>query len=608
MQIWILPFLCWLWVLSPAFVHGESAPPFTIELAPDSISQGEETELRITLEGKLTREIEIPQLAGLRQAGSSTSSNISIINGSVSRQTTYSYTLELQQVGQAGTLTFPSFTIEIDGKTYKTKPLSLQVNKAANATPSSTGAAPGGANSGTGAEAGSPAIFVRREFSTTQPYEAEPIVTTVKIYHRVDLAKAEVAGEKAPALRVLPLGEDRGQETVNGETYQVIRLREVWIPQKAGALEVPPFRLQAAIVVASKRAPRGIDDFFSGFFNQGRVVNKTVATEATTLTVRPVPKDPRDHFGLVGSFMGSASLSTHQVKVGETTTLTLQIQGKGSLDRLGKVSLPFPSGLRAYEDKPDIKETPSAEKGLMSRATFKFALVANQAGSFSLGIYRLVFFDPASQKFSEIMVPLGTITVEGAPRAPVGNAAPPEHTGPGNHTPSAAASPLPQSADDVVDLYRGVWREPTAPWAKSAACLFLCLSLLLYLGTRLWLFARKRGASQQRRSRSQAWKQLQSALEKTSHMDPVQGVHTLYSEFRHYLGVLADCKGAALTRQELDVLFASHGIPATLCENLQQIAARLEAGAYSTHGLSATEAKGMMTQLMTLAKEVDRKW
>ncbi len=598
MQRWKRQLLCWFWILTPVLLRGESAPPFTIDISPASVPVGEAAELQLSVEGDLTREIEIPTIPNVRRTGSGTSSNISITNGHVSRQVTYSYSLEPQE---AGVVNIPSFSIEIDGKTYSTRPLTLTVTAAgsAAAVPSQQEDNNKTNNGGSATEARTPALFIRREFSTTTPYETQPVVMTVKIYHRVDLAKAEVIGEKATAVRVLPLGEDRGQETINGEVYQVIRLREVWMPQKAGAIAVPPFRLQAGMVVASKRSPRSMDDIFSGFFNQGRVVNKVVEAAASTLTVRPIPKDPRDHLGLVGSFMGSASLSAHEVKVGETSTLTLQIQGKGTLDRLGKVSLSFPSGLRAYEDKPESKEEPSAEKGLMSRGIFKFALVASQAGTFSLGTYRLAFFDPTLEKFSEIIVPLGTLTVEGGAEAPAVAA-----SGGGTVTPVA----LPAAVDDVVDLYRGEWKEAPVLCQRHVSCLVAGIPFLIYLVCCLWMYLRRRGASELRRSRSQAWKKFEAMVGSTARMDPVQGAQVLYGELRNYLGVLAGCKGAALTRQELDALFASRGIQKDLCERVQRMAARLETSAYSAQALSPEEAKDMMTQLVVLAKEVDKKW
>ncbi len=598
----ILAVLCWLLLLPSILLQGASTPsPFTVSLSHESISVGEATEISVAVEGKLTRDIELPHVPGLHQTGTSTASNISIINGQISRQVTYRYTLEPEK---AGTFSIPSFSVEVDGKTYATQPFTLRVQEAstaASASPDRIEENP--AETAAAAEAQAPAIFIRREFSSTKPYETEPFLVTTKIYHRVELAKAEVAGEKPTTVRIIPLGEDRGQEAVNGTTYQVIRLREIWVPQKTGTLEVPPFQLQVGLIVQSKRSPRSMDDLFSGFFNQGRMVNKLVAAEAATLAVRSIPKDPRDHLGLVGSFMGSASLSAHQVKVGETATLSLQIQGKGTLDRLGKVTLSYPPGIRAYEDKPDIKEDPSPDKGLMSRAIFKFALVPSQAGTFSLGIYRLLFFDPITEKFSELQVPLGTLTVEGGP-----NAAVPGGRVGGDKTPAQLATPLSPAADDILDLYRGSLRETPAPWEQYAIWLSLSLPLALYLLCRLNLYMRTRGGAHNQRSRSQAWKQFQESIATTAAADPVQGAHVLYSELRTYLGVLAGCNGAALTRQELDTLFASHGIHPDLCERVQQMATRLEASAFSAQGFAPAEAIDMRTQLIALATEVNQKW
>jgi len=600
MQIRVYAF----WIALVGWTFASYGAPFSLSLDSQEVSVGEAVTLTLSItEGELTQDIQLPRIPDVAQGGSGRSSSVTIVNGQISRQIAYTFPLVPQKMPEKGKrVTIPSFVVEIDHKRYSTEPLSFVVTEPGASIP---GAGVGaedhdaGAGAGESAEGKAPAVFIQREFSNPTPYENEPMVSTVKIYHRVDLAKAEVAGDsKPPDMRVLTLGEDRGQEQMGGQVYQVIRLREVWVPTKSGALHVPSFRLQVGMMVPSQRRSQGL----FGFFDQGRMVSKVVASREEDLSVRPLPKDPRDQLGLVGEFTGTVRLSTDHLKVGETATLTLKIEGRGALDRLGKLSLPFPSGIRAYDDKPEIKEEASATKGLLSRSTFKFALVPSQAGTFPLGEYRLVFFNPAKGAFSEIVVPLGTLTVDGSvdangvamtalPPAPP----PAQKKGGEKQTVSAIST-------DLVDIYRGEWPSEGKNRTPIVGLVAFFLSCLLYGGARIRAFSRRRG--KRGISKAQARKQFDAEVQRAASLDPLLSARKVYEALRVYLGALSGRYGAALTGQELEALVKERGLKPEVAALLHEIAARLEADSFSPHALQAEEARQKVAQMVALAKEM----
>ena len=64
-----------------------------ISLSSYQVQEGEPVTLSIDLSGNLDRNIVLPEVSGLSISGSGESTSVSIINGSYSKKTTYSFTI-----------------------------------------------------------------------------------------------------------------------------------------------------------------------------------------------------------------------------------------------------------------------------------------------------------------------------------------------------------------------------------------------------------------------------------------------------------------------------------------------------------------------------------
>ena len=142
-----------------------------------------------------------------------------------------------------------------------------------------------------------------------------------------------------------------------GRPYQIIEVRYLVTPQKAGNYTLTPTRMDLTVFTPQNRPRRGIfDDPFFGQRSSGRPA--TLTSEALALQVLPLPQEgrPADFGGLVGSFTLEATVEPQQLKAGESVTLTATVRGRGNVKRMPELKIPPLDGLKVYADQPVLKD------------------------------------------------------------------------------------------------------------------------------------------------------------------------------------------------------------------------------------------------------------
>ena len=94
--------------------------------APSRVVQGQQFRLEYVVTGTDKGDVTLPEFKGCSELfrGSSRGTNVSIINGNVSRTITNSITVTLR-AEEEGTHNIEPAVLTVDGKTFKTKPLTL---------------------------------------------------------------------------------------------------------------------------------------------------------------------------------------------------------------------------------------------------------------------------------------------------------------------------------------------------------------------------------------------------------------------------------------------------------------------------------------------------
>lgn len=212
-------------------------------------------------------------------------------------------------------------------------------------------------------------------------------------------------------------------EEVNTESAQrEFQMMEGGKPYTVQTIEVPlvasgtgPHLISAAGLTAqfrterkrSRKRGRGrtIDDLFndSPFGMHGSTETLTLATKAVDVSIRPLPVDeqPADFSGLVGDFSVSMTGSESTVKMGESVTVRVVLEGDGTL---AGYALPLTSddaGFRMYDDEPTL-ETKLQDGRFRSRMTLRRAIVPEATGVLSIPPIEIRIFNPASGRYERI--------------------------------------------------------------------------------------------------------------------------------------------------------------------------------------------------------------
>lgn len=359
--------------------------------------------LTVTVEGSLEGDLKIPQGSEFELSRTGESTNISIVNGAVTKQR--QYTFQLLPL-KAGRITVPSITAIVDGKQYSSLPLSIEVSSAG----------PKSGNSGDGND--NRLVFAERDIPKKVLYVGEAMISTVRLLTRARLTGATPSRDAAPSWRLIPVEGQKNIEVIrDGIKWNAIEMREGLIPLKSGKTTVPSFGINATWIQPVEKSRRGppssvFDMFQQGMFNMGQEVTRTVRSLPLDVDVRPLPAPiPKEFYDIVGAFEVSSSISKKSLRVGDTATLTIEVRGQGALDRMKDIKLVLP-GSKIYADRPELKESIEAGAGLVSTRTMKFAVVPEQSGIQDLGVIRMKSFNPFTEQYDELNVQLGVIHVE----------------------------------------------------------------------------------------------------------------------------------------------------------------------------------------------------
>ncbi len=358
----------------------------------------------------------------------SSNSSIQIMNGAMTQSVNYSFTYYLQ-ADKEGNYSIEPATITVQGKTYKSNSISVQVVKAQAGTQNQNSNPQRGqqqqpqsnASSGIGAND----LFVKAILSKNEVFQGEHLVVTFKIYTKVNLVGFEdikfpsFTGFWSSEIK-LPEQISLKRENVNGVMYQVAELRKnIVVPQKSGNLTIDPITVTSIVQVRSQGRRKTGDPFFDNFFNDPffnnsvQNVKKEVKSQPVTVRVKPLPESgkPAGFSGAVGSFSLKANLDKTRVKANDAITMRLTVSGNGNLELIDKLNVEFPADFEVYD--PKIKDNITTGNGGVSGSrTFEYLIIPRNPGKFTLKPFELSCFNLASRKYETLTSPSFDIQVD----------------------------------------------------------------------------------------------------------------------------------------------------------------------------------------------------
>ena len=350
----------------------------------------------------------------------SSSSSIKIINGNMSRSTELTFTF-LVMATKEGEVNIPPASITVNGKVYKSNPLTIRVVKGSGnmaAQSQNTHAQRNHSSSGstTVSENGvlkKDDLFIKAFVSKTNPYLGEQIIVTYRVYTKVPVSDLTVKKLSSfPGFWTKDLMDDNGKlkqsrKIINGEEYVVADIRQMALfPQKTGKITIEPMELEctAQIRVKSKRRRSydPFDDFFNDPFFSNNVKNvKTVLkSNPITINVKDLPQEnkPASFNGAVGEFSFVSKIDRTKLKANEALTLTVTISGKGNVELIEPPKVQFPPDFETYDPKITTRIRTNSG-GVSGYKKIEYLSIPRNPGDFTIPPVTFSFFNPKEKKY-----------------------------------------------------------------------------------------------------------------------------------------------------------------------------------------------------------------
>jgi hypothetical protein len=373
--------------------------------APKSVVQGSRFQLVYSVNdnGSDLRVPDLPDFQILMGPTTSHSSSMQIINGQVSRNANYSFTYILR-ADKTGSYTIPPATISIDGKTYESNSLTIEVIE--NNAPSSPSSAPQESNEDVGSLSGED-LFITITANKKNVYRDEPLLLTTKIYTRVQLEGISDISEadlRDFIVQELPKQNDGSiqwsMQNIDGRTYQVGTFNQkVLYPQNTGTLRIEPTAIEFLI---RQRTARQAPAVFGDFFDSYHTVKNKAISKALTINVKPLPSPrPADFSGIVGDVTMQVSASKTEAAVNDGITLKTVISGLGNHKLASNPTFKIPSDFDVFDPKitNNITETVQGGKGNRIVETL---IIPRHSGTFEIPSINYTIFNPKTGHYQTL--------------------------------------------------------------------------------------------------------------------------------------------------------------------------------------------------------------
>lgn len=396
--------------------------------APSTVEVGGKFRVQFTVNTQNVSHFSAPDFKGFEVIygpATSSQSSFQMINGRTSQSSSIIYTYVLL-AGNSGIFTIGSASVQVDGKTVKSKPVQVRVlsGGAGGAGGSSNGgSSSGGGNYGGGQSSSAPSasssnisakdLFMTATASRTSVHEQEAILLTYKIYTLVDLTQLDGKLPTLDGFQIqeipLPRTKEFSIEQYNGRNYRTVTWSQYLLfPQKSGKLTIPSITYEG-VVITRNRNLDPIEAFFNGQSGYSEVKRK-ITTPTLTINVSPLPNKPEGFSGAVGKFSVSSSISTKEVDANEAVTLKISVQGSGNMKLISTPEVQFPKDFETYDAKVN-DNFQLTRSGLSGSKDFEYLFVPRHPGTYEIPASEFIYFDTESRSYKTIKTEAYTLKV-----------------------------------------------------------------------------------------------------------------------------------------------------------------------------------------------------
>ena len=321
-----------------------------------------------------------PLKANFNIYGTSSSSQISIINGQRSSQATFDITLMPKNAGKQF---IPALKVGNDTTAQ------IAINVSQNSATNQTNAL--AKNN----------LLAELIPTKTSSYVGVPIVLRLKIYVGVSVTNLSMDNFNLPNAKIQPQGKAiQYQDTHNGRNYQVLEQKYLLTPNEVGTLSVPALQIRGEI---PRNANRG-----NGFFAMVNQQQFVLGTKPLSLNIKPIPEAMNPSNWLPASQLKLSEdwqPNGTTIRVGEALTRNITLETNGvPASSLPELQFTNPKGINAYPEKSNSSDTVASDK-LHATKTFKIVYVATQAGKVEFPATKVKWWDIDNNKLQQTVLP-----------------------------------------------------------------------------------------------------------------------------------------------------------------------------------------------------------
>lgn len=299
-------------------------------------------------------------------SGPGESRRISIVNGARSQSYGISYSLQPKEIGK---FTIGAASIQVNGKTYRTKPISVEVVKGRN----SAAATQEELNEELG-----DGVFIKAILNKEASKIGEQIILDYKLYTSRNIDSYNVSYESEyPGFFVHEVRRFNGrqiQEVIEGVQYTTKVIKRVALfPQQAGSFDIEPLQMNISIAVGG-RERRSI-------FSVPKVSTFGIKTDSINIQVNSLPSPmPTSFTGAVGKFEMRTSINRNKLTTDDAITLRMYVNGNGDIKQVQAPKLALSDNFEVYD--PKTLEENSFESGgqLNGKKVFEYLILPKNPG------------------------------------------------------------------------------------------------------------------------------------------------------------------------------------------------------------------------------------
>ena len=406
--------------VSTYYLEAQSDASFRT-ICKKQVAVGEQFQVSYELNGD-GKDFRAPNFTNFEIIGgpfTSTSSSVQIINGSVSRTNTQTFSYHLRAIKE-GNYTIPSASITVDKKKITSEPCDITVVASSSGSRSYNNTS----NNST-TNVGAKDVFLKATPNKKKVYQGEQILLTYNIYYTIPISQLSVS--KSPSYSgfwTKDITENDGSlqqssTIIDGQQYNVATIKEIVLfPQKSGDLIIDPLDLTCIAQIRQQRnRSQGYDpfeDFFGDVMGTSYTnVRKDIKSQPITIEVEPLPSanKPSSFKGAVGQFTFTSKIDKNELKVNDAFTLTLTVSGKGNIELLDLPKPAFPPDFEVYDPKISTTVKNNA-LGIYGSKKAEYIIIPRVSGDFTLEDIEFSYFNPSLKRYEILKSDIHNVQVQ----------------------------------------------------------------------------------------------------------------------------------------------------------------------------------------------------